>query len=59
MQISNFITSYFYNTIIAITKSSQKTNKTSGYVHNQDTNNQKSPKPKKSGSQKTVMSVTS
>jgi hypothetical protein len=44
MQILNFITSYFYNKIIGITKSSQKPNKMHCYVHNQDTNQQKQPK---------------
>jgi hypothetical protein len=44
MQILNYITSYFYNKIIGITKSSQKPNKMHRYVHNQDTNQQKRPK---------------
>jgi hypothetical protein len=40
----------FYKKIIAITKSSQNRTKSSGYVHNHDTNDQKSSK--KSQSQK-------
>jgi hypothetical protein len=44
MQILNYITSYFYNKFITITKSCQKPNKIRGYVHNQDTNHQKPPK---------------